>query len=158
MSQESVDDLNTRLDAEDKVTFENFRPNIVVHGVPPFAEDEWKIVNVGTHRFYITSRCTRCQVPCVNVETGTIGKEPSRTMMKNWYRRVDPGSKFEACFGVNALSGKEGLDAPISVDDVFVVKETTTKHNVKIGIWQPRKIFDESSGNSNQVEERNPSF
>ena len=49
LSQGSLDDLNARL--ENPVTMDRFRPNIVVSGCEPLAEDDWKKITVGDVRF-----------------------------------------------------------------------------------------------------------
>ena len=53
-------------------------------------------------------------------------------MMK--YRRVDPGSKYNACFGMNLLHEKGG--GIISVGDEIIVDSFTNAHDRKKGIWE----------------------
>ncbi|KFM83006.1 MOSC domain-containing protein 1, mitochondrial, partial [Stegodyphus mimosarum] len=42
VSQASIDDLNSRLDEDNKVSVLNFRPNILVEECGAFDEDSWK--------------------------------------------------------------------------------------------------------------------
>ncbi|XGW35392.1 hypothetical protein V3C99_018978, partial [Haemonchus contortus] len=55
-------------------TIDRFRPNIVVKGIPPFLEDTANFVNIDNYRFEVTKKCTRCEMICVNQDTGV--KDP----------------------------------------------------------------------------------
>lgn len=57
-----------------------FRPNIVVDGAQPFAEDGWKALRVGGVRFLVLKPCSRCSIPTVDPQTAEVGVEPSRTL------------------------------------------------------------------------------
>ena len=84
ISQESLDELNRRLDAP--IGMERFRPNLVVSGASaPHAEDDWKRIRIGVVGFDLVKLCARCAVPTVDPETGEGGKEPTRTLAT--YRR-----------------------------------------------------------------------
>ncbi|KAJ3321434.1 hypothetical protein HDU76_014106, partial [Blyttiomyces sp. JEL0837] len=111
----------------------NFRPNIVLATDPnvsnshlsPYAEETWKTITLGDnqkHIFYVASRCTRCQMPGNCPEKAEIDVNVSKSLMK--FRRSDPGSRFEACFGMNAVA-KE-CDFKVSVGDALEVLEFTT--------------------------------
>jgi uncharacterized protein YcbX len=81
----------------------------------------------------LTINSTRCSIPNVNTDTGEGGSAVTKVMMKDSWRRVDPGSKFDACFGMNAISvSKRGC---ISVGDPVSVLVTTSKHDRKVGVW-----------------------
>jgi hypothetical protein len=95
VSQSSLDELNRRLDTP--VGAERFRPNIVIDGAPPHAEDDWQRVVVGTVPLRFTKPCDRCAVVCVDPATGARGREPLRTLAT--YRKV--GEKV--FFGVNLV-------------------------------------------------------
>jgi uncharacterized protein YcbX len=64
-----------------------FRPNIVIDGDEPFAEDDWPFVELGDVRFRITAVCDRCAMTLIDPVTLAHGKEPIRTLAK--YRRWD---------------------------------------------------------------------
>lgn len=108
VSEDSVADLNTRLDSP--VDAHRFRPNIVVSGAKAYAEDQWAALTITeidqssnpnkeqssnieqisqTGSFFVVSEgCSRCVV--VNVDgTGSkeLKSEPLRTLSK--YRRVN---------------------------------------------------------------------
>lgn len=61
MNQASVDDLNSRLPNDCGVVQPlQFRPNFVVKGPEPFAEDKWKWVRIADSAVFRAVRpCTR---------------------------------------------------------------------------------------------------
>ena len=100
ISQATLDDLNARLPVP--VPMRRFRPNLVVAGATPFAEDTWKRIRIGTIVFRVVKACERCIIPTIDPEAGVFaGKEPLRTLAT--YRKV--GSKVQ--FGQYLIA--EGL-------------------------------------------------
>ncbi|XP_077341919.1 mitochondrial amidoxime reducing component 2-like isoform X2 [Lithobates pipiens] len=91
LSDASLEDLNSKL--EHKVSIRNFRPNIVVSGCEPFAEDSWKEIQIGEHvRLKQVMPCPRCILTTVDPDTGIINmKEPLETMRS--YRLCDTEDK-----------------------------------------------------------------
>jgi uncharacterized protein YcbX len=91
--------LNERLTArgEPTVPMRRFRPNIVIAGAAPHAEDEWKAVQIGDVVVDLVKPCARCVITTVDIESGEASKEPLRTL--STYRKV--GSKV--LFGQNAV-------------------------------------------------------
>lgn len=71
IGQSSLDDLNSRMN--DPLPMNRFRPNIVVFGSAPFAEDDWKEFSIGTTQFLGTRPSYRCVVTTTNQETGERG-------------------------------------------------------------------------------------
>ncbi|PKY51203.1 MOSC-domain-containing protein [Rhizophagus irregularis] len=122
ISEESLSDLNNRLSLP--VTFRNFRPNIVIKGCnKPFEEDTWKKIIVGEdaddNLFFVVARSTRCVMTTVNPETGIKeGLDPLKTLQS--YRRVDPGAKYKACFGMNVIHNKSGMTLNVG-DQIKVI-------------------------------------
>lgn len=58
LNAESVNDLNTRID--EPVIPLIFRPNFVVSGASPYAEDNWKWIRIGDNLiFKYTGPCLR---------------------------------------------------------------------------------------------------
>ena len=102
LSRGSLDDLNARL--ENPVGMDRFRPNIVVDGCEPLAEDHWQRITVGDVRLRVTRACARCSVPTVNQQTGVLsGPEPIHTLSS--YRRREDG---EVYFGINLVPETTG--------------------------------------------------
>jgi hypothetical protein len=69
----------------------------------------------------------------VNLETGEPGKQPSKILMKDSWRRVDPGAKFHACFGMNSISASPG-GFSLAVGDQVSILSTTSEHDRKKGM------------------------
>ena len=99
-TEASLADLNARL--RDPVPMDRFRPNLVVAGCGPFAEDGWRRVRVGSVPFRVAKPCARCSVTMVDQSTGTRGQEPLRTLAR--YRRTDDG----VIFGQNLIPDSPG--------------------------------------------------
>ena len=100
-SQASLDALNTRL--EHPVTWERFRPNIVMEGdLEPHAEDGWKTIRLGTLELRIVKPCARCAIIMTNPETAEREREPMRTLAT--YRTV----QGKVMFAQNAIHHRPG--------------------------------------------------
>jgi len=67
-----------------------FRPNVVVDGDVPFAEDHWSTVRVGEVIFRTTMICDRCVMPTIDPVTLAGGKEPTRALARHrhWDRKT----------------------------------------------------------------------
>lgn len=100
ISQASLDDLNRRLKAP--VQMRRFRPNLVVSGCEPFAEDEWKQIRVGQVIFRIVKPCSRCVIPNIDPDTAEKSAEPTRTLSR--FRRREN----KIFFGQNLIADSVG--------------------------------------------------
>lgn len=100
ISEESLQDLNSKLDSP--LPMNRFRPNIVVKGGEPFAEDSWKRIKIGDIEMALVKPCPRCVVTTIDKETLKKGKEPLKTL--NTYRTRDGG----AMFGMNVIPLNSG--------------------------------------------------
>lgn len=89
-----------------------FRPNVVVDGDEPFAEDEWGFVTLGEVRFRIAGGCDRCMMTGIDPFTLQRGLEPIRTLSK--HRRRDG----KTWFGVLLVPENEG---EIAVGDAVTI-------------------------------------
>jgi uncharacterized protein len=116
----SLDDLNARLDVP--VPMDRFRPNVVIEGAAPFAEEAEAALLVGELRIRTPKRCSRCQVVTVDQTTGAAGKEPLRTLAKyrasenkvffgmNAIPDLAPGASYRLAVGAPVFSGRQALD------------------------------------------------
>ena len=95
ISQASLDDLNSRMDED--IPIARFRPNIVVSGCEPFAEDGWKRLKIGDLVLRVVKPCSRCIIPSIDIATAERGEEPTRTLLK--YRKREN----KIYFGQNAI-------------------------------------------------------
>jgi uncharacterized protein YcbX len=101
LSEASLADLNTRL--ETPLDMARFRPNIVIAGTTPYAEDGYTRVRIGEISFRGPKRCERCVITTVDPDTGLSGREPLRTLAK--YRLEDQ----KVWFGMNLIHDNLGL-------------------------------------------------
>ncbi|KAK0385523.1 hypothetical protein NLU13_6703 [Sarocladium strictum] len=129
-STQSIAELNSRLAeaGEDEVDMERFRPNIVIRGREPWAEDSWKTVRVhgdrGPLELDVVCRCLRCQVP--NVDPDTAEKNPRQPWDKLVsYRRIDPGLRHKPSFGMLCVPKAAGQ---VSVGMKFDATALTHDH------------------------------
>lgn len=95
ISQESLDDLNSRLG--DPLPMNRFRPNLVVSGLGPFGEDRVRTLRIGDVVIDLVKPCGRCVLTTVDQSLGVKGREPLRTLAT--YRTIDQ----EIQFGQNAI-------------------------------------------------------
>lgn len=59
-----------------------FRANLIVAGGEAFEEDYWKTVKIGHLVFESKGKCSRCQMVCVDQETGVRSVQPMKTLGK----------------------------------------------------------------------------
>ncbi len=100
VSEASLADLNARLSLP--LSMNRFRPNLVVAGCAPYAEDSWLEIRIGKVTFRVVKPCARCSITTVDQATGKTGKEPLQTLAE--YRRV--GNKV--IFGQNLTHAARG--------------------------------------------------
>ncbi len=109
ISQASLDDLNDRL--PEALPMRRFRPNLVVTGCAPYAEDRWRRIRIGDISFRVVKPCSRCAIPTIDPETAEKEAEPLRTL--NRYRRRDN----KVYFGQNLLHDGTGtLETGMAVE------------------------------------------
>ena len=107
--QASLDDVNRRLEARGvaPVPMNRFRPNLVIAGSEPFAEDTWRRIRIGRGaaavEIDIVKPCARCSTVPVDQATGIRGKEPLTTLAS--YRQRN-GKVY---FGQNAIHTASGV-------------------------------------------------
>ena len=120
-SQASLTALNQVLEGKGlaPLPMNRFRPNIVVEGAAPFAEDGWNELASaeGSYRFGIRKPCQRCKITTVDQSSGSIAipGEPLKTLIEMRTQPFRPG----AYFGQNATL-LEGRDQFIVVGDSLV--------------------------------------
>jgi uncharacterized protein len=96
ISQAALDTLNARLATP--VTITRFRPNLVLDGCAPHAEDGWRRIRIGGVEFEAAKPCIRCVFTTVDPEQGERDPagEPLRTLIG--YRRGANGVSFGQLF------------------------------------------------------------
>jgi uncharacterized protein YcbX len=97
----SLDAVNDwLLEAGDEpVPMTRFRPNVVITGARPWAEDDWlgSRLRLGGVTFRAAKSCSRCVVTTIDQETGEVGRQPLRALGR--HRRYDDG----LLFGINLI-------------------------------------------------------
>jgi uncharacterized protein len=101
ITQESLDELDHRL--RRPIPMARFRPNVVVAGAAPHAEDSWRRIRIGTLECDVVKPCARCVVPTIDPATATPGREPLRTLAG--YRKWDG----HVWFGQNLIHRDTGV-------------------------------------------------
>ncbi|WP_227369761.1 MOSC domain-containing protein [Halomonas sp. M20] len=113
IGEASLEDLNQR--ASGAHVMAQFRPNLVMSGGLPFAEDKWHLLRIGETELAVRKPCTRCAMITVDPDTGTFidKREPLRTLAD--YRR---GLTGQVEFGQNLVvltGGELEVGMPIEV-------------------------------------------
>jgi uncharacterized protein YcbX len=114
ISQSALDGLNQRLEVP--LPMLRFRPNLVIAGCEPHAEDHWRRIRIGSVEFELVKRCVRCVFTTVDPVRGEFDPsgEPLRTLKT--YRRGEKGITF----GTNLIARGRGhlrCGDPVSVLD-----------------------------------------
>lgn len=102
----------------DPVSMRRFRPNLVIDGEAPWAEDDWRRIRVGDAVFRAVKGCARCVITTLDrAESGEVvgGKEPIRTLAR--IRRFG-GAVW---FGVNLIPDTAGVTIRVG-DEVEVLE------------------------------------
>ena len=108
----SLDELNRRLQARGAapVGMERFRPNLVLDGLAPHAEDHLDEIafetDAGPVRLRLVKPCGRCSIPDVDPATGEPGSAVGAVLAEY---RADPRIDGQSSFGMNAVI-LEGID------------------------------------------------
>ena len=103
IGEHSLADLNQRL--PDAVPMLQFRPNLVVSGAEAFAEDEWKVLRIGSVVFDVVKPCERCIFTTVDPESGQMHPQKQPLVTLNQYRAFPAGTLF----GQNLVARNSGL-------------------------------------------------
>ncbi|MFJ4155574.1 MOSC domain-containing protein [Pseudomonas sp. NPDC089752] len=80
IGQGSLDELNRRIGRPMEML--RFRPNLVVQGAEPFAEDDWKRIRIGELEFRVLKPSVRCILTTLDPVTGerSPDREPLTTL------------------------------------------------------------------------------
>jgi uncharacterized protein YcbX len=93
----SLEDLNARL--PQPIAIERFRPNIVVGGLPAWAEDRIDSLTLGAVTLRLVKPCTRCSIPSLDPRSGAPSTDPLPVLRKFRFDRALLG----VTFGENAV-------------------------------------------------------
>jgi len=96
-NQASLDDLNERMPKA--IPMERFRPNIILGGLPAWAEDRIDSIHVGDLTLRFVKPCVRCTIPSVDQQTGMPSTDPAPVLKKFRFSKELLGITF----GENAV-------------------------------------------------------
>jgi len=104
IGEASLQALNQR--ASEPSSMIQFRPNLVISGALPFAEDHWHRIKVGEVEFELVKPCERCIMTTVDLASyqARSSKEPLQTLARF---RADP--KGRLMFGENLIARNSGV-------------------------------------------------
>ncbi len=118
-NQASLKSLNNYLSVP--IEMSRFRPNLVISGAFPFAEDDWKKIKIGEYVFHVVKPCSRCIVTTIDQRTGRkMGEEPLKTLNK--IRSFVIGGKRKVLFGQNLIADQRSGSLKVG-DLVEVIEE-----------------------------------
>ncbi|GLU17991.1 hypothetical protein SLE2022_343150 [Rubroshorea leprosula] len=124
VSEESVSDLNNRISSntqkrthgeQTQVSAMRFRPNLIISGGKPYAEDGWRKLKIGNFDFTSIGGCNRCQMINISHQAEKVWKanEPLATLAS--YRRV----KGKILFGILL---RYDLEKKVELDQYSLLK------------------------------------
>ncbi|KAK2511213.1 hypothetical protein Q9233_017123 [Columba guinea] len=67
------DRLEEPLEIEELIR--RFRANLVISAPESFEEEEWAEISIGALRFQVVGPCSRCQIICIDQQSGERNKE-----------------------------------------------------------------------------------
>lgn len=112
LNQASLAELSRR--SAQNLETARFRPNLLISGPAPFAEDQWRRISIGGIGFELVKPCARCVVTTLDPVTGVQGKEPLRTLAS--FRQRDNKLYF-GCNMISLQTGLVGVGAEVVVEE-----------------------------------------
>lgn len=128
-SENSLDLLNDWIaegprPEEGPLDVRRFRPNLVVRGAAPFAEDGWVRIRIGEATFRVVKGCDRCVLTTLDPDTGEKQMEPITSLArhrrwdgKTWFAAnlvpENPGAVLTVGDEVEVLEERDASDGPI---------------------------------------------
>ncbi|XP_043852648.1 molybdenum cofactor sulfurase [Dromiciops gliroides] len=85
---------------------QRFRANIVISGTKAFEEEKWDEISTGTINFLVLGPCHRCQMICIDQQTGQRNQDVFQTLSATRERKVnfgiylmhEPSDSSSTCF------------------------------------------------------------
>ncbi|XP_006526274.1 molybdenum cofactor sulfurase isoform X1 [Mus musculus] len=110
----SILELQRQLNASDehgkeesfsmKDLISRFRANIITKGARAFEEEKWDEISIGSLHFQVLGPCHRCQMICINQQTGQRNQDVFQTLSESRGRKVN--------FGVYLMHSYLDLSSP----------------------------------------------
>ncbi|KAK4692839.1 hypothetical protein P7C71_g4448, partial [Lecanoromycetidae sp. Uapishka_2] len=145
VTEESLQDVSSRLEDGTKMDMTKFRPNIVLSGSKKaYDEDYWAGISITSKsrrenttnaiEIVLTQNCARCVSINVDYSTGKAGTGEAGKVLKKLMkdRRVDKGNKYSPIFGRYGFSNSADAGRIIAVGndaEVSKVNQEMTTFN-----------------------------
>jgi len=110
----SLEDLNPRLPAP--IPMQRFRPNVVITGLPAWAEDRIESLHARGLSLRLVKPCTRCSIPALDHESGAASTNPIPALKRFRFDKALRG----VTFGENAVL--EGGPGTLAVGEPLEVR------------------------------------
>lgn len=104
VNEASMRDLNSKL--SEASSFERFRPNIIIDGLPAYAEDNIKEIKIGDVLFQNPKLCSRCSIVTQNVETGQVVSKETMKILSQERKKLQNNKVY---FGVYLTPANTGV-------------------------------------------------
>ncbi|MGQ0383801.1 MAG: MOSC domain-containing protein [Gammaproteobacteria bacterium] len=117
ISRASLEDLNRRLPAP--LPMNRFRPNVVIEGVGPYAEDAMTVFRFGRVALRGVKQCTRCSTTTTDQQSGArdLRQEPLRTLKTYRWDRKHKGVVFgQNCIVAGGVGETLAVGAELAID------------------------------------------
>jgi len=101
----SLEELNTHLPAP--IPMERFRPNLVLEGLSPWAEDRISTLTFEGLVLKLVKPCVRCTIPSLDHETGARSTDPTPALKRFRFSRQLRGVTFGENAVIAEASGTE---------------------------------------------------
>jgi uncharacterized protein len=117
LSRASIDDLAARVGHA--LPVERFRPNLLLDGIPAYAEDAASGLRAGTVALQLTKACTRCVITTIDQATGLRhpDEEPMATLKRYRYDASLRGVVFARnAYAVQGIGQWLSRGQPVSLE------------------------------------------
>jgi len=121
-NQGSLEQLNQQLEQHQlpTVTMERFRPNVVIEGIPAFAEHEYQGLKHTQFELSFCYPCQRCAVPTIDIDTAQRHPQQQPFKLLGTLNPMPDKPKVPA-FGENSILTRTAADAVIAQGDTLEI-------------------------------------
>ena len=141
VTEESLRDVDSRLQSGTRMDVTKFRPNIVLSGAgEAYEEDYWGGITINSNEqnesrkvveIALTANCGRCVSINIDYSTGKAGTGEGNVLKKLMKdRRVDKGNKYSPIFGRYGFVTGPATAQVIAVGDEVAVSKTNKERTV----------------------------
>jgi uncharacterized protein len=114
-NEASLADLNTHL--PEPIPMERFRPNLVLAGLPAWAEDRIDSLAIGAVTLRLVKPCTRCTIPGIDQRSGAAGTDPAPALRAFRFDKRLHGVTFgQNCVVASGAGCEVARGSPCSVN------------------------------------------